>query len=326
MPRRVLTGALLGLLAAVLSLPSAASASTPAAPKEAFCNSFAEYFDLSFQIQFVKAFAGATGDEAAQEQVGDVFVLVLAPKFESLTSTMADVAPRQIRSLFAEQAEVFARGVDALEDIGLTPQQIRTLAKAPVDLSNDDLNALLGDVDVSKADLEAAAAEFDGDAALANAEAPPAKRAAFERAIARCGIVPRTDIPCDELVSPDAASSALGSPAQLDESTGACVYAGSAEDTGDAAELTVEVYEGSRAYQRFTEDAQNQSVPDLGERATAIEGYATFGRTKTCGRTIVVDDGAHTVVVALCVPSAADEAPIDVVTGVTRSVLDRLAG
>jgi hypothetical protein len=324
MARRFLAPLLAVVVIAVVLVPSPASAAVGRAPKPAFCNAFAQYFDLSFQIQFVKAFAGATGDETAQEQVGDVFVLILSPKLENLTSTMADTAPRPIRSLFADQAQVFARGSDALEDLGITRQQIETLAKAPVDLSNEDLNALLGEVDVSEQDLEAAAAEFDGDAVLETAEASPAKQASFERAIQACGIVPITGLDCDELVTPDEAAAALGSAAQVDTENGSCVYVGSAQDTGDPAELTVEVYEGSRAYQRLTQDATNQSVPGLGERATAIEGYATFSSTKTCGRTIVADDGERTVVVALCVPDVDDEAPIGTLTDVTTSVLDRV--
>jgi hypothetical protein len=322
--RRLVAPLLTVAATAAVLVPSPAGATIARAPKPAFCNAFAQYFDLSFQVQFVKAFAGATGDPTAQEQVGDVFVLVLSPKLENLTLRMADTAPRQIRPLFAEQAKVFARGSEALEDLGITRRQLETLAKAPVDLSNEDLNALLGDVDVSKEDLEAAASEFDGDAALENVEASPAKQASFERAIEACGIVPIADLDCDELVAPDEAAATLGSAAQVETENGSCVYVGSAQDTGDPAEMTVEVYEGSRAYQRFTQDAENQSVPDLGTRATAIEGYATFSSTKTCGRTIVVDDGEHTVVVALCVPDADDEAPITTLTDVTRSVLDRV--
>jgi hypothetical protein len=324
MVRRVVPCLVVCALAVVA--PSAAGATVERAPKPTFCNAFSEYFDLSFQIQFVKAFAGATGDESAQEQVGDVFTLVMSPKFEHLASTMADSAPKQIRSMFADQAKVFARGAGVLEDLGVTRQQIQTLATAPVELSNDDLTALLGKVDISKADLEAAATKFNGDAALERSDASQGKRAAFERAITACGIVPGTDVDCDELVEPEEAAAILGSAAQVDASDGSCVYEGSAQDTGDPAELTVEVYEGSRAYQRFTEDAQIQSVPDLGKRATAIDGYATFSRTKTCGRTIVVDDGSRTVVVALCVPDTDDEAPIVPLTDLTRSVLDRVGG
>lgn len=322
--RRRVVAPLLAIVAASILVPSSVGATVERAPKPAFCDAFAQYFDLSFQIQFVKAFAGATGDTSAQEQVGDVFVLVLSPKLENLVSTMASTAPRQIRSIFAGQAKVFARGRKALEDLGLTNQQLETLAKAPVDLSNEDLDALLGDVDVSKEDLEAAATELDGDAALENVDVSPEKRASFERAIEACGVVPMTGLDCDELVTPAEAADVLGSAPQVDASNGACVYEGSAQDDGDAAELTVEVYEGSRAYQRMTENAQNETVPDLGERATAIEGYATFSRTKTCGRTFVVDDGERTVVVALCVPDAEDEAPVRTLTDLTRSVLDRV--
>lgn len=324
MLRRLAVPLLTVVATTTMLVSPSAGATVVRAPRPAFCNAFAQYFDLSFQIEFVKAFAGATGDSSAQEQLGDVLVLVLSPKLENLTSTMAKTAPRQIRSRFAEQAKVLERGSEALESVGLTRKQLETLAKAPVDLSNDDLNALLGDVDVSKKDLEAAAAEFDGDAALENPEASPAKQATFERAREACGIVPITDLDCDELVTPDEAAATLGSAARVETENGSCVYVGSAQDTGDPAELTVEVYEGSRAYQRFTQAAENQPVPDLGTRATAIEGYATFLSTKTCGRTIVVDVGEHTVAVALCVPEAEDEAPIATLTDVTRSVLDHV--
>jgi len=310
--------------AAALAAPSPAGASLHHAPEPAFCDAAAEFFDLSFQVQFVKAFAGLSDDPSVQEKVGDVFALVLSPKLENLTSTMADTGPRRVRSLFADQAEVFGRGIEVLVDLGVTRQQVQTLARAPVDLTNSDLEALLGDVSVSEAELEAAAAEFDGDAALEDIGAPPAKRAAFERAIGACGIVPSTGLDCDELVTPDEAADVLGSEAQAESSNGSCVYVASGSDTGDEAELTVEAYQGSRAYQRLTQGTQNQSVPDLGERATAIEGYATFGSTKTCGRTLVVDDGARTVVVALCLPAASDEAPIDTLTDVARSALGRI--
>ncbi len=317
--------ALTAVVVLVVGIPaSSAGAELSGAPAPGFCDPLAQYFDLSFQIQFIKAFAGATGDDDAANAAGDALVLVLAPKLEQLTRSMAATAPSALRRSLERQATRFAEGTALLEEAGLTPQQVATLAAAPLDLDATSLDALLGQVDVPKDELEAAAAEFDGDRLLEPTRGTAAQRKAFERAVTDCGVVPIAGLDCDELVKPSEAADAVGSPATVERRNGTCVYVGSAQDTGDPAQMTVEVYRGNRAYGRLTQGAQNQDVPGLGVRATAIDGYTTFSSTKTCGRTIVSDDGTRTVVVALCIPDAEDEGPIATVTDVSRRALERV--
>jgi hypothetical protein len=309
---RKLTAPLLAVaLAAVLVVPLAASdaaAARPASaqPSEGFCTAVSEYFQISFALSFIAAFAeGFGGDEVDPDELEDVqalFQLALSPKFAALTSTLAeDTDDRDLRKGFARLNDTYQSGVDLLrEDVGLTRAQIRQIAEAEIEPDSDG-DQVIEDTGANERKLRAAARKFQKQIPELELTDLGRKAArAFQGAATDCGVFPAGDLDCEELVPQDLVVAVIGEIADTETDSG-CVYQGPESDD-DQAELAVEVYNSAAAYDRLTEQGQNQDVPGVGDEATALEGFTSFSSFKTCGTTLVVLSGETTVTVAGCVP------------------------
>jgi len=310
-------------------VPTAVGASTRSAPGAKFCSAFQEYFGASFAVELAASLArsfeeagdgGSSGGTA--EEVRNTFYLVLSPKLEKVTRQMSTSGPRVLRATLRKQAEIFATGVEQLRGLGVTDEQIDALANATLDTTNADLEEQTGKLDIKKAELTKAAREFGKKSDELDVSAVSDKqRKAYTTAGSQCGTFPSSEVECETLVTPDEANRALGVDTKRDPDD--CAYAGPEPATGIAPALAVDVYESALAFENLTKSAQNQNVPNVGEDAVALEGFSSFSSTKTCGKTLIVQDGDRTVVVALCLPDDAD-VPIETLTALAQQILERL--
>lgn len=321
----------LGALTVGLVVPTATvGASTRRAPLSTkACDAFVGYFQIEFLVAFANAFAGVAEDAGpdlggsgtgpTREQVQDTFHLILSPKLEGLTGTLAAEGPKSIRSLFARQQAVFARGIRLLSDAGLTKKQLKSLAN--LDLSpNTDMSQVLGDTKLSKKKLAAAAKEFgkrSGDLNLDD-KTTPAQQRAFLEAGTGCGVFPGTDTPCDELVSSELQQQLLGGATTVKDDQGSCTFTGPKDARGDEPTLIVDLYGSQRTFDRLVEQLQGGEKVDPDTYLT--EGFSSFANTKTCGRTLYSKTADGTLVVALCRPNDATVATSDL-TEVRDSVV-----
>jgi hypothetical protein len=342
--RRIVTAVLMVSLAVVASGQpvSATHSSTRPRISNAGCDAFADYFTIEFLVAFAAAFAGlgeelggtteqGSGRPVTKEDIQDVFHLIFSPKLEDVTGTLAREAPRSIRSLFAKQQAVFARGVEKLEALGLTKKQIQVLAQLNL-TADTDIKELLGDVDIPKARITAAARDFgkDADALDLNDVVTKSQQAAFQRTGSTCGVFPISDVDCESLVGTDLTSRLVGGVATVTNDDGSCVYAGPKDPGSDAPAMVIDVYKTRRSFARLVEQLQG-----TGEEVDADthlgDGFSTFASTKTCGKTLYARTTDATLVIAVCAPNDGDVATDDllavrdeVVAG--RSILDRKSG
>jgi len=314
-----------------LALPATTvGASTRRAPlSNKTCDAFVDYFQIEFLVAFANAFAGVGQDSGTgvggndrsptREQVQDTFHLILSPKLEVLTGTLARGGPKSIRSLFARQQAVFARGIRLLGDAGLTKSQLEALAN--LDLSPDtDVSQVLGDVKLSKRKIAAAAKEFgkhSGDLNLDD-KTTPAQQRAFLKAGTGCGVFPGTDAACDELVSNELQRRLLGGATTVKDDQGSCTYTGPKDAHGDEPVLIVDLYGSQRTFDRLVE--QLQGGEKVNPDTYLTEGFSSFANTKTCGRTLYSKTADGTLVVALCRPND-DPVATDDLTEVRDSVV-----
>lgn len=325
-----------------VSGPLSAGASAPAQSKplsDAGCDAFYDYFQVNLAIAliagFAEAFEGlgddsdglrATGTTSTTATTGGtqsadiellqhVLFLTLSPKMEQATTVLAKEAPRSIRKVFAKQRDIYRDGVARLRDLGLTKQQIEAIRDA--DFTEETPDSLAGDLDIDRADLEAAARDFGEQAAVLTAEdATEAQSRSFERVATGCGAVPDASLDCDEVVSGDLQQQLLEGPATVSDDDGTCRYTGPAGADGSEPEIAVDVYRSPEAFARLTE--QNDAAEEVGDGA-AVEGFVTFTGFKTCGRTLFSKEQDSTIVVAICLPNDAAVAD-DMLSDVRDSV------
>jgi hypothetical protein len=319
-PTRASIAALLVVCALVVGVAMPATtvgASTRRAPLSTkACDAFVEYFQIEFLVAFANAFAGLGQDAGSdsggsdtgptREQIQDTFHLILSPKLEVLTGTLAQEGPKSIRSLFARQEAVFARGRDILGDAGLTKKQLKALAT--IDLSPDtDVSEVLGDVKLSKKKIAAAAKEFGEHSADLNLDdtTTPAQQRAFQNAGTGCGVFPGTDVACDSLVSSELQRRLLGGATTVKDDQGSCTFTGPKDARGDEPVLIVDLYGSQRTFDRLVEQLQGGEQVDADTYLT--EGFSSFSAVKTCGRTLYSKTADGTLVVALCAP---DDGPV----------------
>jgi hypothetical protein len=316
--------AAVSLLAAALPADASRPAKAVAPPTREACEAFSDYFQIEFLVAFAALFANA-GDKKdaakAEREITNSFHLLLSPKLERVTQTLADGTDPPLHKLFTRQAKAFAKGVAMLEDVGLSADQIQKLADAEI-TAETDLQAVVGEVDIDKQALSRATKRFGASAKSIDINDASAKqKAAFSAAGSACGVFP-TGGDCTALVTGAEAEAFLGAPAKTGNNDGTCTYTAKTGSSQDDAELAVDVYESTLAFDRLTKAAQNQSVPGAGDAAIAVDGFSAFSSSKTCGRTLYVKQGERTVVVAAC---TGDTPPADAeLVGVATNVLSRL--
>jgi len=317
-----LVGAL--LLAGAASPASAVPRELPAkTPTRAACEAFADYFQVEYLVAFASAFAGIGNKKkaaATAAEIRDTFHLLLSPKLEQVTRTLADGTDPTLRKLFVRQNRGFARGVALLARVGLTKEQIQTLSE--LDLKPEtDLQQVIGDVNLDKQELKRSVKKFAPSSKDIDLNrATPKEQRAFSDAGSACGVFP-VGVNCARVVTPDEAAAVLGGEATTKNEDGTCTYAGPAANGGDAPELAVDVYQSSLAFDRLSTSAQGESVPGVGDAAAVVDGFNAFSSTNTCGRTLFVKQAEQTVVVAAC---TGDTLPsTDALTGIATNVLAR---
>lgn len=306
-------------------LGGAAGASAQRAPDAEFCSGFADYFAASVVVQFAVGLADAfdTAHTGKAEEVRSSFLLLLSPKLELVTRTMARTGPALLRPPFAKQAKAFGIGVGLLRKAGLTDAQITQIAHTAVESGDTSLEQLTGSLNVNAAAVTKATVTFRKQLSSVDiGQIPKKQRQAFSTAGTQCGVFPTAHLNCTKLVTPDEAVAALGISLDLD-SESPCLYVGPTPATGDTPSLSVDVYVSAYAFANLTKSVQNQDVPGVGERAVAIAGSASFSSINTCGKSLVTLQGDRTVVVALCLPNNAD-VPIGTLTSLASKVLTRL--
>lgn len=300
-----------------------ASASTPVAKQplsDKGCAAFTDYFQVNFAVAFLTGFAEAFDDVGATDtkssggassrapdvdQLQNLVFLVLSPKLEESTTVLAGEAPKSIRKVFAEQRDVYRDGVKLLrDDIGLSGEQIDAIRDA--DFTEETPDALAEELDISKADLEAAAEEFGKQSDVLKAEDATEKQSrTFERIATGCGAIPDPGLECDEIVSADLQERLLGGSANVENGSGTCTYTGASSVGGPEPEIAVDVYRTADAFGRLTE--QNSATDEIDADNVTANGFVSFTSFKTCGRTLFSKQADTTVVVALCRP---DDAPV----------------
>jgi len=322
---RALATAIGTVLAAGASLPAASAMRQGEAPvpTRAACDAFADYFQVEYLVAFASAFAGFGDKKKATDtaaEIRDTFHLILSPKLELVTGTLADGTDAVLHKLFVRQAKGFARGVALLARVGLTNEQIQALSE--LDLKPEtDLQQVIGDVNLDKQELKRSVKKFAPSSKDIDLNrATPKEQRAFSAAGSACGVFP-VGVNCARVVTPDEAAAVLGGEATTKNQDGTCTYAGPAANGGDAPELAVDVYQSSLAFDRLSTSAQGESVPGVGDAAAVVDGFNAFSSTNTCGRTLFVKQAEQTVVVAAC---TGDTLPsTDALTGIATNVLAR---
>jgi hypothetical protein len=309
-----------GLLA-IATAPGVSAAPT-AAPPDAFCAAYSEVFDVSFRIvfnaQFVESANPGAGNEAERE-----FALILSPKLEQLSRVLADNAAPPLDRALRRQADAYAKGVALLQAAGLTQAQVDALAAAPSDISSDDLAALLAGANLQQAGIVRAADQLarvrkDGDIAAASAAA----RQAYQDAGVDCGVLPEPGVRCKKLVTPTEASAVLGAKARVRTKGNTCLATVGSKPAADGPLIGIDVYRSARAFDRITAGNEGQAVAGVGEAASMLGSFNTFGSIKTCGRSLVVKAGDRTTVVAACLGTGVD-VPAATLTDLAQKVIGR---
>ena len=172
-----------------------------------------------------------------------------------------------------------------LEGLGLTTKQIQALAK--IDLAPDtDVKDVLGDVDIPRAKILAAARDFgeDADALNLNDVVTKSQQAAFQRAGSTCGVFPISDLDCASLVGTDVTSRLVGGAATVTNDDGSCVYAGPKDPGGDEPEMVVDVYKTRRSFARSVAQLQGRGRRSTPTRTSATAPRRSRARGPAAGR------------------------------------------
>ncbi len=308
-------------------------------PSADACTALADYYEVSIVIAVITGFAEAfeglgeesSGDASSgsettistaepldADQLRNVFYLVLSPKLEDSTATLADEGPRSVRRAFARQRDVFAEGVEILRDLGLTRAQIEEIRALNLGVDEETPESLTGDLGVSEAEVEEAAERFGEELESVSADDGTVEEPrALQRLGVDCGVVPDDSLDCDELVSADLQQQLLEDTPVVEDEGGTCTYTVGSDLGPDTPEIAVEVYRSADAFGRFTEQDDANEVLDRDN--VAREGLATSSGGKTCGRTLYSRDDATTIVVGICLPDDA-EVPDDMLMDVRDGV------
>ena len=327
--QRIARLALISTLAAGLgvatALPAGAQRSRGAEVPE-YCESFGEYYEVSFAIALVTGFAEAFGEggELDADQARNVAYLILSPKLEPLTAELADAAPRALRRLFEVQADVYAQGVELLRGLGLTQEQIDAIAEA--DLGNfGDPDEFTATNEITKQQVTDAAAELGEaiDDAKGRVEPTPRQERAFDKLANSCGTTPDDSVDCDELV-PDADVEALIG--EVAEESGSCQWEAVEPETGLTPKLAVQVFRSAATYEDRKESNAERltEVTGIGDEAFITPGFTSQTSGSTCGKTIYVLDGSDTIMASLCQPDDVDPSD-DQMTQLADFVIGQLA-
>ena len=317
-----------GLAIGFAAVPSAAGATARAgALTDEYCQAFGDFYGASLTIQVVVSLASTFSEGSDDPNPPDpdelraTFLMVLSPKLESVAATLSHGGDRPLNRGFRRQRKVFHRGVALLRGAGFTKKHIAKLRETEITNTEADLNSLLDEVDVTEAEIEEAARKFEPEVDKLGAGVDRRFSESFDRTGAECGVL-SSSVDCDAVFSKSEAEQLLGVSTEQDEP--GCDFEAT-EGDGVAPEAAVEVYESDRAFGVLTESVDGQSVSGVGDEAVSFEGFSAYLGVKSCGRTLIVRDGAITVVVALCL---ADDEPVadEQLVEIAQGVIDRLAG
>lgn len=328
--KRLVGALLVAAMLAVGSQATAGAAGQTKEPNDRFCSAITDHYRVGFIVALAASFAEGLGDEAgkkAAEEARNTLLFVLSPKLEKLTRTMSKTAPDPaLARVMKRQAKAFKQGIEMLRDAGVPEKAIKTLADLPLDSGSDtDFDEIVDDAKVSKKKIELAAKKFGaqfGDD-LNSESLPRSVQAAYADAGVACGVFPDRSVSCRDVVNDADVTAIIGPIAKTEDEGGSCKF--ESEDPPDSNqpdEVIVDIYASDRAFDTLSELAENQSVPDIGDEAVALEGINTFTSGSTCGRTIIVRDGDRTVVGAACIRDG--DVDIQDLTTLVQDVLDAL--
>lgn len=344
-PRRTISALLAGIVALTLTATTSLRASAAPEPGGATCEAFGDYFETTYTLSFILAFAqglASAGDDASSgdptaggpedeefdaEQLEDIFLLVLSPRLEQATKVLADSGPRALRAPLRAQQQAFGFGTELLrDDLGLTERQIDSLRAA--DLTQSDPDDLASSAGIDDAALERAAARFGEEAEnldLEGATTTPKQERAFVTLGERCGVLP-ADLDCDDVLTSADVADLVGSPVDVSDDNGTCEYEGPDDDGFEAPTVAVDVYATATAYAQLTGTAIGEAVDDVGTEATRIDGSSTFSSGSSCGATLLVRADRPDVALAVAVCLGDEPVTDDVLVDLATLVLERRQG
>lgn len=304
---------------------TASAATTEAPPSSGACKSFGEFYSVQFLLAFVGGFADAAAGPDKKAEVADaksVAQLIFSPKLQKVTAELATTAPKVLRKGWSKAATAYGEGVKILRDLGLTAKQIKQLANAELTQNNKvDSKEFNDKYHVTKAELTAAGRKFKKVQTSIFKKATRAEGAALQTLSVGCGVTPDTSVACSTLV-PDAEVEALVGP--ITDSNGSCSWDGTKGSTGLKPEVAVEVYRNPDVFTERTKKLSDTSpVSGVGDDALLASGFSSSNRGATCGKTLYVQSGSDTIVVALCLPNDIDPTEAQIVD-VAKNVLTRL--
>jgi hypothetical protein len=318
--------------------PAAIAGTEPTRPPtDRYCDTFSDYFVVTLMVEFFAQLATAFSQlpdsqtattaepELDIEQIRSTMLVMLSPKFVALTRSLGRSGSASLRREFRRERRIFARGVEILEDAGVTPEQIEAIANAEVNQSTYEIENLTDEVDLTDAETDELGRKFlphSKQLELGDLDAGGAEE--FEGIAVACGTVPSSDVDCEEVFSMADAADVVGREVTKDDADG-CRYVGVEEGVGLAPEVAVVVYDSDRAFDTLTEPVGpiSDDVEGIGDRAVSFDGYSASGKDRTCGRTLVFVDDDRTIVTALCL---ADDEPVEDerLVKIAEGVLDRL--
>jgi hypothetical protein len=308
-------------------LPVTAGARVSAArPSSSACTSFGEFYGVQFALAFVTSFAGAAAGPHKQAEVKDaknVAQLIFSPKLQKVTAELATSAPKVLRKGWSRAAKAYGEGVKILRDLGLTDKQIKQIANADLTQTNSVDSKVFNDkYHVTKAKLAAAGRKFQKVQTSIFKKATRPEAEALQALSVECGVTPDKSVDCSVLVT-DAEVQALIGP--ITDKNGSCSWDGTKGDTGLDPELAVEVYRNPDVFTQKTKKlTDTSSVSGVGDKALVATGFSSANRGATCGKTLYVQSGSDTIVVALCLPNDVDPTEAQIVD-VATNVLTRLS-
>ena len=310
--------ALVGLL--LVSVARPAPAAVPRAPTPTTCQSFRDYYELVLLVQYAAALADA-GSQSG-DAIRNQYLLVLSPKLQAVSRSIARSSDDPLATLFRDQARIFGQGAKLLQSAGLTPAQVKALAAAPVDFK--EIDRVLGEVALDSNKLATAGQRFAGLAAgLDLAHAPREQFQAYSRTGESCGTFPKPPVGCSKLVTAAEATAVLGAKPKIANEDGSCTFNAKTSD-GEARGLAVDVYASPTAYDEVLLGTSPQDASGVAPAGRAFDGYNAFSGNTTCGRTLAARDARHTVLVAACLGAM----PVgdDVLGQIATQALARAAG
>ena len=135
-----------------------------AAVSEPYCEAFGEFGEVTstVNVAVLAAEEAQAQDPSAPhpDQVQAEYLVILSPKLESLSDDLSHGGAKIVNRSFRRYQDVFARGVRLLRREGLTKKHIRTLRRSEVTTVEADLAAVLGDANLSDADVSDVARRF----------------------------------------------------------------------------------------------------------------------------------------------------------------------